>query len=297
MNRRRTLGNRRLRGTKPPSAIRSVPDRAPRAPRDTAQLWRNLRVLARYAALMAVAAGAVVSVAAAWRYMRGSEHFEVRQLEVKGAHVVREADILALAGVRQGMSSLEVDEDAAAEAVRTHPWIRDAVVELNLPDRVHVLVTERKPAALVALDRLYLADASGAIFKPVEVDDPVEGLLLVTGFAPDALAVPGGQERVERIAADALNLREEIGRHPLANALRLGEIHWDAAFGWRLVTADPVQEIQLGVGDLADKLTRVMDVQATLPEGAVAVVMRADNHRSRGRVTVELEYPGGGVRR
>jgi cell division septal protein FtsQ len=118
-----------------------------------------------------------------------------------------------------------------------------ARVERRLPNRITVEVEERRAAAAVLLDALYLADRSGRVFKRADVPaGETDGLVVVTGL--ERRLWQGGSDAGRALVARALDVvdawRAARERPPI------GEVHVDAD-GLTLYTVEG--GIALRVGD------------------------------------------------
>lgn len=142
----------------------------------------------------------------------------IRELVLVGAEgPARSVIEKALAGVR-GQPTVAVSPQAVLERLLAEPWVRDARIERQWPDRLMITVTVRRPAA-VRLDGAAetLIAADGTPLGPVPDGFAVDGLLRITGAgAAEALA-------------DLLVWR---ARYPelfaqLDHAVRVGRRRWD----------------------------------------------------------------------
>ena len=109
--------------------------------------------------------------------------------------------------------------------------------------RILVQVTERKPAAIVALGETYLATADGEPFKRLEPGDPID-LPLVTGLRPESLA--DDREGTMRTIRRAIDLAAEYERGPLAQRAPLEEVHVDADGAFAIVVGRGAMQLVLG---------------------------------------------------
>ena len=163
----------------------------------------------------------------------------------------------------------------------------------ELPDRLIVTIVENRPAALVALGGLYLADDQGKIFKRAAIDrGDGAGLPVITGI-PRA-----------RFIEDPAAVEAEIRRALAARAVyrngarpRLGEIHVDDRRGITFLTYEDALAIRVGNGSsqtLARRLHTFDIAWASLEAEtrAAAHVVYVDNTTRPDRVTVGFGDPG-----
>ena len=229
-----------------------------------------------------------------FRYFRASGHFSVQEVMIEGNQNVSRAEILTFAGIKDGMSIMDLDEEFITTEIERHPRIRSAEVEVSLPSYVTIHVVERDAAAVVVLGRMFLADERGVVFKRVEEGDDIDGLPMITGVSPGYLTQAETAPAAEEIVREGIQLATAYAVHPVARQQALGELHYDPLFGWTLVTEESAMEVRLGAGSLAEKLDRLHHIIRDLvARGAKADVVRLDASRDPGRVAVRMQYVGG----
>ena len=132
-------------------------------------------VVYRVSAPLAIAAGSLRD------FVLESPYFSVREIQVRGADKVSGDEVIAMAGLRRGMSTWNIDLAAIEKKIGRHPWVRRVFVRREFPRRVIIDVEERTPKAIVALRKLYYVDADGVVFKEVGPGENVN-LPLLTGL-------------------------------------------------------------------------------------------------------------------
>lgn len=69
-------------------------------------------------------------------------------ISVAGRTLTPSADILAALGPVEGMPLFDLDPEALKKNLEALPWVETVRVERRLPDRLHLILTERRPMAL-----------------------------------------------------------------------------------------------------------------------------------------------------
>jgi len=148
--------------------------------------------------LVAAVIGGGGGMLARWAYvsLMHSETFAIRRIEIMGNNHVDRGEILRLSGLKEGRNIFTVDLDRAARRVQSHPWIWGVTVKRNFPDSVVIHVVEREATAIIRQGGFRLIDASGEIFKPLELGDPVD--MPVIG-GPDGTDADMGSQETDRI--------------------------------------------------------------------------------------------------
>lgn len=192
--------------------------------------------------------------------LKSSESLAIKQVVVEGTGAERGDEIRALLNVRTGDNLLFADISLARTRAESHPWVSRAGVKREFPDTLRVVVEERVPKMILALDRLYYLDATGEPFKLLTPGD-VYDLPVLTGLDRDDLLA-----RAE-LARDAIS-----GALALADALAVkdsplplsdvSEIGWDEDEGYSVVSVSGKLTVRFGAGDHSEKLARLREVRA-----------------------------------
>ena len=110
-----------------------------------------------------------------------SPDLRVRETVVEGCKELTEKEILTLAAVRPSANILTINLDAIARRIQANPWVREVFVGREFPDRLVIVVRERKAVALLQGEEgLYLLDGEGTPFKKLEPGDESD-LPVLTG--------------------------------------------------------------------------------------------------------------------
>lgn len=148
---------------------------------------------------------------------------EVKAVQVEGQHHLKDADIAAALGPRDGLSIFAFDTDAARDRLKHNGWVSEARVMRLLPSTLVVELEERNPFALWHEGGKTVAiDASGKVLSLAERTD-FPNLPVVSGAGAAAPAseiiaalnaVPELRDRVreiERIAGRRWDLVLDTG--------------------------------------------------------------------------------------
>jgi cell division protein FtsQ len=282
-----TPTNRRVRKEVAPVAPAPPVDAAPgaEAPR-TGAASRALGAV-RVAAGVAIVTGASVGVAwAARRHVMHSPRFAITEIDVVGNERRAAADLVAESGLAVGANVFAADLDGARAKLSSDPWIAEAALARRLPGTILVKVTERKPAALVALGDVLLAGEDGEPFKRLEATDPVD-LPIVTGVRPERLAAD--HEGAVRSIRRAVDLAAEYEHGTLSRRMPLEEVHVEPDGAFSLVVGKSGLQLVLGGPPFRRKIDQAARVVAELDvRGAKADAIMLDNDARPERVVVRM---------
>jgi len=219
-----------------------------------------LRVMVTGAAALATTAG----IAGAGYWVFTTERFAVVAVEVRGASRVPPQRILEASGIVNGQNLWRIDPARVRGRLEEMPEIRRADVIRELPNRVTIVVEERRPFTLVHAAKLHWLDEDGRVLgdetRAVNTEVP-----MISGLSEEELVTmrtsPGPRARA------AIALIRALLRTGSALASEISEIDMSRAEGPVLYTVDGV-EVRLGTEEWDERLARL--------EGVLAQVARQD---------------------
>ena len=109
------------------------------------------------------------------------DYFKTRILNIEGMQRLTTNQIIHQARVRKGMNTLAVNLTTVRKRLIAHPWIAEAEVRREIPSGLNIRIKEHSPLAIVDLDRKYLINEQGQIFKAWSASDP-DTLPLIDGM-------------------------------------------------------------------------------------------------------------------
>jgi cell division protein FtsQ len=207
----------------------------------------------------------VGGVLAAGHWMLTTPRFSVVAVEVRGASRVPPQRILEVSGIVHGTNVWRIDPHQVRARLEALPEIRRADIVRELPNRVSIVVEERRPFTLVHAARLHWLDEEGRLLgeesHAVATDVPV-----ISGLSEDELATmrtaPGPRARA------AITLIRALLRTGSALASEISEIDMSRSEGPVLYTVDGV-EVRLGTEEWEERLARLEGVLAQVAIGDV----------------------------
>ena len=112
-----------------------------------------------------------------------SPYFTVKEVQVLGTKQVSPEEISALTGVVPGQNIFGLRTQDVVEAISGHPWVQSIALVRQLPDKVVLNVTERKPLFMVPYRTSFLKIAADGVVLAVRPTLNGQALPLVTGFS------------------------------------------------------------------------------------------------------------------
>ena len=226
--------------------------------------------------LLVVALGAALD--SVGRRLLALSPFVVERIEVVGQSVLAADEVIAASGLAPGQSLFSLDARRAVAGIEALPRVRRAELVRAFPNRVTLLVEERRPFALVHSgglrwpggspwpnglywpSGLYWVDEQGVPLGPetraVTLDTPV-----VSGVGADEVAA-AGRTPSERVAAGVALIRTLMRvQSPLLR--EISEVDVSRPEGPVLYMLDGV-EVRIGSEDWEGRLGRLGGVLAQL---------------------------------
>ena len=209
-----------------------------------------------------------------------TSRFAVRAVEVRGASRVPLERIAEAAAVPLGVNLWRLDTAAVIARVEALPEVRRAEVVRELPNRVSILVEERRPFTLVHSGRLHWVDEEGR-FVGDEREAVVPPVPVISGLSEDEVATmrtaPAPRARA------AISLLRTLLRAGGALAAEISEIDMSRRDGPVLYTVGGI-EVRLGSEDWEERLARLAGVLANV--SAQGDLVRAIDLRFRDQVVL-----------
>ncbi|MCD6170264.1 MAG: FtsQ-type POTRA domain-containing protein [Candidatus Latescibacteria bacterium] len=177
---------------------------------------RLLKDIGRLIFLVCIALGLRIIFGQIRSLLESTTLFQVAEIRVDGFHLLDRKRVVELSRLTKGESIFEIDLARTARRVVKDPMIKKVTVSRILPGKIVIRIEERKPIALINLDRLYGVDQEATLL-PYLASFP--SVPIITGVNVPSYKV------AERVSSpqlyQAIELLEQIGR--LAPSL-LGEV-------------------------------------------------------------------------
>lgn len=205
-------------------------------------------------------AGGIITIIA-YQGLSRSVFFQVELVDIKGCSRTTPQEMLSWSGLDVKTNLCKVRIGKIRKQLESHHWIASADVKRNWPNKLSIVVRERKPIALLSVKSgLFYVDRGGVVFAEVQpVDD--RDFPVITGLEIDNL--PGGGEEVRLKEALDFIAYAEKGAVALPKQ-NISEIHLTPEGNMVLFMADHAFPIYLGQGDMKKKYYRLSTVLSWL---------------------------------
>ncbi len=244
---------------------------------------RVFKILLVICGCLAAGAGVGAGAKSLWSWVTHSPYLSIKEVEVRTGQRVSSREVRMLADISEGDNILGFSLVDCVESIRIHPWVKEASVMRQLPDRVVIEIKERSPAAMVSLGTLYYVDEDGEIFKKVLPGDDM-GYPVITGL--NLRDVVEDKKDIEPLIKMSLELIELSRSSEVLPFSEVSEVHVNRVRGPTLVRTGDGMRIRFGKSDYQDKWLRM---ERTLQELSVEASKVAElDLNYEDRVTIGL---------
>ena len=107
---------------------------------------------------------------------------KINQIKIDGNRIVNTNELIQLTQIQIGALLYKADLTAIQRNIMSHHYIKDAVVERNLPNSINIQIIERVPIAIMNLSEPLYLDEDGVVL-PKTVSRKVFDLPMITGIS------------------------------------------------------------------------------------------------------------------
>jgi len=157
------------------------------------------------------------------RYLRESEHFQVRSVEIAGASFLDTNVVLAKSGITGGDNIFFFDSELARSEVEDLPYVRSCEISVRFPDTVVLAIEERRPhATLLVHSRAYELDSDGVVLREYPAGEFPRSPLITN--IRDLNFIEPGQLLEHASLSAAMEVWDACVRHGLTEIFTVAEI-------------------------------------------------------------------------
>ena len=207
-----------------------------------------------------------VIMAAAWGVRAGARQmafFRVRSVEVRGAHYLRPADIVARLNV-DTLASLWDDLEPYRQRVRRHPQVSDVRIERKMPGTLVVIVQENLPVALVQTSTGLLPFDSMGRQLPIDPSRTNLDLPIVASTDPVLLKLVGAIRAAEPRVFARIDEARRVGRDEILLTLSPRTESGARAIGDTTAVPRKSLRVRLPLGLSVERLADIFPVESDL---------------------------------
>jgi len=195
-------------------------------------------------------------------FLTQCNYFKAKNFSVTGIGKLTKEQVLKHARLDEGVNILSVNLSEVRKRLIAHLWIAEAEVSRELPSKIHIRIKEQKALAVIDLERKFLINTAGEIFKEVSAANP-DNLPIVSGLEFSDINVLG---ETRSLPFDAVMQVLKLGQNPqslLPNTL-IKRIHVDREIGLTIhapaFASGMISTIKIGYHDYPGKYAGLKNV-------------------------------------
>ena len=192
-----------------------------------------------------------------YQALERSDIFRLTTVSIQGNRMTRQAQILDLGSIEQGVNLLSFDVGLAEEHISRHSWIDRVEIERSWPSTLTVRVSEYRPLAMINIEKkegqsLYYVDHHGKVFVQVkdsqDLDFPVITGVQSTGELTGTMIGDKG------LAAQAFQfLRLAARGNPIVPLQTISEVNVSPGKGLVVYLVDQPFPIYMGYDNISTR--------------------------------------------
>jgi cell division protein FtsQ len=181
-------------------------------------------------------------------------YFSIKEIEVKGCKRLQPDTIISLAKIEGIPNIFSFKLHNVAERIALNPWIENLEIRKIFPDKIFIQIEEKKPIAIIHLEKFYYIDSKGIIFAPVTEGDRYNYPIL-TGIPSER--TEDGRLLAEDLVIKGIEFLRIVEQNKLPPVEEISEIYIDKDFGIHLVSMNDGVEVRIGWDHFEEKLKRL----------------------------------------
>jgi cell division protein FtsQ len=215
-----------------------------------------------------------------------SDYFKTVYLNVQGCKTLDEKAVLAQAKLSPGLNIFSVNLSTTRKRLLAHPWISEAEVSREIPSGIHIRIKEHEPLAIIDINRKFLLNNQGELFKEWEVTDPVN-LPVVDGLAFSDLNI-GTRPYSQPFNAVMTVLKLGQNKGSILTNKEIRKIEVDKDIGLTIYASDRLGALKLGYDDYPSKYKRLQEVLFYLKKNQTIPILNSIDLNNPNRIVINL---------
>ena len=215
-----------------------------------------------------------------------SDYFKAVTLNIKGCKTLDEKTVLAQAKLSYGLNIFSVNLSTTRKRLLAHPWISEAEVSREIPSGIHIRIKEHEPLAIIDIDRKFLLNNQGDLFKEWEVTDPVN-LPVVDGLAFSDLNV-GARPYSRQFNAVMTVLKLGQNKSSILTNKEIRKIEVDKDIGLTIYASSSIGALKLGYDDYPGKYKKLQEVLFYLKKNQDIPILNSIDLNNPNRIVINL---------
>ena len=215
-----------------------------------------------------------------------ADYFKTVHLNIQGCKTLDKKTVLAQAKLSRGLNIFSVNLGTTRKRLLAHPWISEAEVSREIPSGIHIRIKEHEPLAIIDINRKFLINNQGSLFKEWEDNDPVN-LPVVDGLAFSDLNI-GDRPYSRPFNAVMTVLKLGRNKDSILTNKDIRKIEVDKDIGLTIYANNSLGALKLGYDDYPSKFKRLQEVLFYLKKNQNIPVLNSIDLNNPNRIVVNL---------
>jgi len=185
-------------------------------------------------------------------YCRYQQVFTVKQVMVYGNRELNGKHITRSSGIKRGAPMFDIDVAAAVRHLIAEPYIYNAYVSREFPDRINIHVIQRRPNARIDVRETYALDVFATVL-PLPQTYAVDSLPLIRGLDPE-LALEPGEPTLHPDIRRAISFVNYMRNFRAGIREYSHQVTWTEDKGWIIQRDDEHPAVYLGSEELEKRI-------------------------------------------
>lgn len=215
-----------------------------------------------------------------------SDFFKTVHIHVQGCQTLTQGEVVEQAKLSRGLNIFSINLTTTRKRLMAHPWISEADVGREIPSGIRIRIKEHEPLAIIDINRKFLLNKQGNIFKEWQATDPVN-LPVVDGLNFSDLNVGEKQySQPFRAVMTVLKLGQHAGS--ILSNQEIHKIDVDKDIGLTIYAKSGLGTLKLGYNDYHDKYKRLKEVLFFLKNNQNIPILNSIDLNNPDRIVVNL---------
>ena len=117
-----------------------------------------------------------------YQFLASSSYFRLNNIVVTGVNDDLKGELIEISGIKGKESLFSIDPVTIKTNIEGHPWIKSVFLRKEFPNTLYIKAEDEEAVAIVVLEKMYLMNRDGILFKEVEKDDRID-FPVITGLS------------------------------------------------------------------------------------------------------------------
>lgn len=197
-----------------------------------------------------------------YQALERSDIFRLTTVSIQGNRMTRQAQILDLGSIEQGVNLLSFDVGLAEERISSHSWIDRVEITRSWPSTLKVRVYEHRPLAMINIEEeegqsLYYVDHQGKVFAQVDDSQDLD-FPVITGVQSTG-ELTGNMIGDKGLVAQAFQfLRLAATGNPIVPLQTISEVNVSPEKGLVVYLVDHPFPIYMGYDNISTRYSQLV---------------------------------------